>query len=149
MNACTICKGTKIIHSEGFTSVEGKVYPPYDRPCSSCKGKGEFPAFDDAARKDVLARIVATRGKNKGRIRASMTAPFNAEDFQEGRAYYVWRLARFHGGQDMTMPMTADLIIRGDPFKKELDQLADAVAKHCFGTDMAAAQRWGKALGYL
>lgn len=28
---CTVCKGAKIIHSEGFTSVEGKVYPPTDR----------------------------------------------------------------------------------------------------------------------
>lgn len=147
--SCTICKGAKTVHFEGFTSVEGKVYPSSDRPCISCQGKGEFPALDETAIKDIVTRIVATRGKNKGRIRASMTAPFRAEGFEEGRAYYVWRLARFHGGKDMTMPMTADMIVRGDPCKGELDQLADTVAKHCFGTDMAAAQRWGKALGYL
>lgn len=147
--SCTICKGAKTVHFDGFTSVEGKVYPPYDRPCTSCQGQGVFPALDEAAIKDIVTRIVATRGKNKGRIRASMTAPFGNREAAEARAYYVWRLARFHGGKDMTLPMSADLVVRGDPFKKELDQLADTVAKHCFGTDMAAAQRWGKALGFL
>ena len=31
----------------------------------------------------------------------------------------------------------------------EVDKLADAVAKRCFGTDLAAAHRWGRALGHL
>lgn len=143
---CTICKGTKNIHSEGFTSLDGKVYPPTDRPCISCDGRGEFPPL---VVEDIISRIKATKGKNKGKIRASMTAPFRSNSPEEGRAYYVWRLARFHGGRDMTLPMSADLVVRGDPFKKELDEIADAVAKIAFGTDMAAAARWGKAFGII
>jgi len=30
-----------------------------------------------------------------------------------------------------------------------LDLLADAVAKQVYGTDMAAAHRWGRSLGYV
>jgi hypothetical protein len=146
---CTICKGVKTIHSDGFTSLEGKVYPPSDRPCISCESRGDFPPLDDAASLAIIQRIVATKGKNKGHIRASMTAPWRDGTVAEARAYYVWRLARFHGGKDMTMPMSADSVVRGDPFKKELDALSDAVAKHCFGTDLAAARRWGQAFGIL
>lgn len=46
------------------------------------------------------------------------------------------------------MPMTADLVVRSDPFKPELDKLAELVAKKVFGTDMAGAYRWAGALGY-
>lgn len=49
----------------------------------------------------------------------------------------------------MTMPMMADLFVRGDPFKAELDKLADSVAKEQFGTDLAAAARWGRAFGLI
>jgi hypothetical protein len=61
------------------------------------------------------------------------------------RAAYVWRWARFHGGADVTMPCTVDNA--GDPWGKDLDVIADRVARHVFGTDMAAAHRWGTALG--
>jgi len=65
------------------------------------------------------------------------------------RAYYVWRMARFHGGADVTMPVVASVLRGNDPFVKELDALAELVAKKVFGTDMAAALRWGSALGFL
>jgi hypothetical protein len=44
------------------------------------------------------------------------------------------------------MPMTADSVTSGDPFKPELDAMADMVAKKVFGTNMAAAYRWGNLL---
>jgi len=47
------------------------------------------------------------------------------------------------------MPIMADLVVRGDPFKDGLNALADTVAKHTFGTDLAAAARWGKVLGLI
>lgn len=139
---CTICKGTGAVFHHGFTSVEGKVYPDSNDPCVSCKGTGSFPELNQEA---ILKRIVAGQGKNKGKLRASMTSNFH--DAEEARAYYVWRLARFHGGKDMTMPMMADLAVRGDPCKAELLKLSDAVAKAAFGTDLAGARRWGGALG--
>lgn len=143
---CKVCNGAKTVHFDGFTTEAGEVYPPNDRPCISCQGKGEFPPIDEGF---IRNRILATKGKNKGKIRASMVSPFRAEGFEESRAYYVWRLARFHGGKDVTMPMTADMMVRGDPFKPELDKLSDIVAKECFGTDLAAAARWGRAFGII
>lgn len=141
---CKRCKGTGTIHHKGFQSLEGKVYPDRDEKCQYCV-EGFYPPIDEQA---ILSAIVATKGKNKGRIRAAMTSVAGYE-IAESRAYYVWRLARFHGGKDMTMPMTADLGVRNDPFKPELDKLADECAKVFFGTDTAAAYRWGRAFGLL
>lgn len=144
--ACLRCEGTKVIVHKAFTSLDGKDYPETRYPCHCCNGRGVFPPID---KKAVLSLLIATKGKNKGRIRAAMTSPFSSEGVNASRAYYVWRIARFHGGKDMTMPMTADMIVRGDPFKKELDAMADQVAKAFFGTDMAAALRWGQAMGII
>lgn len=136
---CISCKGEGKVFRKGF-EFEGKVYPDKWDPCISCKGKGTFLAPNE---EKILERITATKGKNKGKLRASMTSNFN--DKEEARAYYVWRLARFHGGKDMTMPMMADLGVRGDPYRGELDKLADKVAKDQFGTNLAAARAWHRA----
>lgn len=142
---CKQCNGTKIRVSKGFTSLEGVVYPERTDKCYSCGGEGFFPIVDE---KKILERIVAKQGKNKGKIRAAMSSP-NGHNVDEGRAYFVWRIARFHGGKDVTMPMTADMVVRGDPFKKELEAIADKVAKSFFGTDLAGAARWAKAFGII
>jgi len=149
--ACKVCKGSGLSHHEAF-SFEGKNYPARDYPCNACQGFGWFtpPSFDD-----ILKRIVATKGKNKGTVRASFTSPTIVRDPSEEqrreqinakRAYYVWRLARFHGGKDTTMPSVAMLFSRGDPYIQLLDALADGVARKAFGTSMGAAAMWGKAL---
>lgn len=142
---CTTCKGSGTFFSKGFTSLDGKVYPDSTNPCSSCDGVGNFPPLDEGV---IRALILATKGRNKGRIRASMTSSFSG-DVNAARAYYVWRLARFHGGVDTRMPVLASLGSRGDPTIKALDALADAVAKEQFGSNMRAAAQWGRALGYL
>ncbi len=146
MMACTRCKGEKVTHSKGFTSIEGKVYPDRTDKCNACNGEGTFPIVDIPA---ILARIIVTQGKTKGRLKSAMPSPWKTTDVNETRAYFVWRLARFHGGKDMTMPMTAYMVVSGDPFRKELDTLSDAVAKAAFGTDLAAAAVWGKAFGLI
>lgn len=143
MQPCTRCKGSGETFSKGFTALDGTVYADRTDKCSACKGEGNFPEVDES---NIRQAILATKGKNKGKIRASMTS---TSDRDGARAYYVWRLARFHGGKDMTMPMMADLFVRGDPLKAELDKLADAVAKEQFGTDLAAARRWGRAFGMV
>lgn len=140
---CTRCKGTGMVHSQwnkdnGYEGPEGKK-------CSSCTGTGVFPGLDVKAIADAL---FTTRGKTR-KFRKSYTSTKGFSDTFQARVYYVWRLARFHGGADVTMPMTADLLVRADPFKKELDLIAEHVAKLVFGTDMAGAVRWGTALGIL
>jgi len=138
---CTRCKGTKVVHNQwakdnGYEGPEG-------RPCTGCRAKGEFPGLDVKA---VVDALFTSRGPK--RFRKSYTSTKGFSDGFEARVYYVWRLARFHGGQDVTMPVTADLVVRSDPFKPELDRLSEEVAKRVFGTDMAAAYRWAGALGY-
>lgn len=133
-NFCTSCKGTKVASYNK------------EKPCRACDARGDFPEVD---LESILNLILAKQGKNKGKPRASMTAPWGANSTVETtRAYYVWRLARFHGGLDVTMPVMADMVCNGDPFKNKLDAISQAVAKRAFGSDMVGAMTWAKALGY-
>ena len=97
----------------------------------------------------IRGLIMANQGKNKGKIRASMVSPLRKEGVVKNRAYYVWRMARFHGGVDVTMPMAASFCVYGDPYVEELEAIADEVARENFGSNMEAAKRWGRALGML
>lgn len=144
--ACLRCNGEGTVFHKGFTSLEGKVYPDETKPCYGCKGAKVFQEPDYDA---IVSAVVSSKGKSKGKLKASWQGAEHYSDLNAARAYYVWRLARFHGGVDMRMPMTADMVLRSDPFKPELDKLADIVAKKLLGTDMAAAFRWGKALGMI
>lgn len=136
---CTRCAGAGVTHSQwakdnGYEGPEG-------RPCRPCKGTGSFAGLDPKA---IVAALFGRNG-----FRKSFPAKLDHYGTVEGgRAYYVWRLARFHGGADVRMPCTADMVTGGDPFKKELDLLAYHVARKVFGTDRAAAYRWGTAMGY-
>lgn len=143
--ACKTCKGTGKVdrcycadgrrcyhHERGIDPVES---------CNSCKGAGNFSAPDITA---IIAEITVTRGSGKGRLKKSMNS-FKAT----ARGYFVWRLARFHGGADMRMPMVAEWGMHGDPFEPELNKIAELVAKRAFGTDMAATAAWGRALGFM
>lgn len=141
---CKGCKGSKVTIREAFTyhderTGEDHHYPRKVSPCHSCDGAGEFPAVNVEM---ILAAIKGRKG-----LRSKPPKPHG--DVNDRRAYYVWRLARFHGGADVTMPVTATLLLHNDPFVRELDALADAVAKRVFGSDLAAAHRWGRALGHL
>jgi hypothetical protein len=73
------------------------------------------------------------------------------EDRELGhQAYFVWRLARFHGGADVTLPMLAYLMLHGGAKEEleELEALAGQVAKETFGTDIGAAMKWDRVLGH-
>lgn len=95
--------------------------------CLGCGGSLQFYPPD---LEKILADIKGRKGLRSARPK-------------DARSYYVWRLARFHGGADVTMPVMADLELGLDPFKKELDEITDMVAKVAYGTDMASACRWG------
>lgn len=126
MKPCTSCEGSgKSRHSSG--------------PCPCCEGKGYFPPPNLA---EILSDV-----STKGKFRKS-PPPLDRATIRGARAYYVWRMARFHGGADVTMPVVAMTYIHGDPYREALDKIAEAVARRVFGTDMAAAYRWGQAMGY-
>jgi len=109
--------------------------------CWYCKGSGEFPEPDWNR---ILERVITTRG---GRARIRANRPKFGRDLLSRRAYYVWRLARFHGGKDVTMPVCALIEVEGDPWVSELDKFAEALARKFFRTDLAAVARWAPLLG--
>ena len=112
----------------------GVRYETRPTRCLSCDGRGYFLPPDPAA-------IVAACLGRKGKLASKRPA--------DDRAYYVWRMARFHGGADVTLPMSAQLGVRNDPFALVLDTYADALAQRVYGTCLAGAHRWGRALGHL
>jgi len=90
----------------------------------------------------ILNKIHTRKGTLKKSLPSDSTSP---------RAYYVWRMTRFHGGADMTMPMWASLIMRkeSEDIMKQLNLMVDELAIKHFGSDKRAAYRWGRALGHL
>ena len=122
---CPRCEG-KGTHTDTWGSKE-------TRECYNCNGKCLFypPDF-----KLIMDQIKGRKGLRTSRPDRELG----------GRPYYVWRMARFHGGIDVTMPVMAGLELGSDPFTPELDLFADEVAHICFGTNMAAACRWGSLL---
>lgn len=129
---CLSCNGKGEVIREAFISGE-TTHPKSINRCSGCNGLGTFTSPDEPI---ILAAIRTRRGLRSSRPRDS-------------RQYYVWRMARFAGGADVTLPMMAAMEIRHDPFKPELDALADHVAHEVYGTELAGAHRWGHALGTL
>jgi len=127
VRACLRCKGQKTIVN----------WDKAIRPCTYCNGKGGFKEPN----KD---RILNNCGSNRGVIRSSR--PKVDKGF---RAYYVWRIARFHGGKDTRMPMCAEMDVQYDPFRPELEEMAQELAAKAFGTSYAGAMIWGRALGVL
>ncbi len=144
MKDCTRCKGQGVTHHKAFTytdSVTGRVssYPDRTDKCYACDGAGHFLPPNESALRAAI----------KGRKSLRSAKPVTCDGDRADRAYYVWRMARFHGGVDVTMPITASCGVSGDPYRDDLDVIADKVSREYFGTDLAAAHRWGRALGYV
>lgn len=149
---CTRCKGEGTIFHKGYSYPATETSaacsaPDETRGCTACDGRKLFPAPNFEL---ICQQITTGRGLKEGKrkFRASFDPKLKHwSDPEAARAYYVWRMARFHGGKDMHMPWTADIVTRGDPFHKELDRMADAMAKIAFGSNMVAAHVWGSAFG--
>jgi len=146
--SCTKCKGTGKNSYTGTSEAFREAFKPFEgRPCCFCDGKGQFPGFDPL----VIVKECFVLDKKTGKPkRFRRSAPDAYQNRHAGsvaaRAYYVWRMARFHGGADVHMPMEAIGVVEGDPMGKLLDPLASAVAKIAFGDDRAGAYRWGRLL---
>lgn len=130
---CKGCKGTKV-----YESYKGPETCPY------CKGTGQYAEPDYQS---ILDALIATKGKNKGKVRVS-PPKYEYKDSQSMRVYHVWRMWRFDTGQDVTMPITTMTNVRHDPWARELEQMAEMLAKKTHGTRVSAgALRWGPLLG--
>jgi len=158
---CTHCKGAKGKLEHRFTKFavagldnEGKQVPAGEygyqaeltwKDCYRCDGKGEFPGLTQDDLLELASQCLVSKGRTKGRLKTSR--PKYARTVAAARAYYVWRLARFHGGQDMTMPMGADAELGGDGAKPILDELSRIVARVGTGrTQSVGEARWTHAL---
>lgn len=129
---CSKCDGKGHSLSKGFTCEDGRRFPSEWRTCYSCDGKGWFHA------PDIFALVQSVKGRKPGRLRSKRP--------DDARGYYVWRLARFHGGADVCLPMGAEMEVSGDPYKAILDQLAKIVAKSVYGSGDVGSARWQQAM---
>jgi hypothetical protein len=125
--SCRRCQGSGIL--KGITDSTIGVNIP-DKTCFYCSGTGTFNAPD---LQEIMTLIKGRKGLRSRR-------PENV------RAYYVWRLARFHGGVDVTLPVMAEMDIAGDPYRNLLDTWAQQVAHHVYGSGTRGIDRWHQAM---
>ena len=101
-------------------------------PCDCCDGRGTFEA------PDLEQLCAAIKGRKPRTVRSKRP--------DEPRAWFLWRMVRFHTGKDVTLPMTATMAIEGDPFKSTLDAAALIIAHHFTGKDSIGSARWRHAM---
>jgi hypothetical protein len=129
---CRKCNGSKLTIREEFTSMDGKVYPRTEKPCIWCDGVGHF------TKPDLVELVAAVKGRKPGTLRSKRP--------DDTRAYFIWRMARFHTGADVTLPMTAQMDIAPDPYRELLDFWAETVAERLSGHKSAGRARWRSAM---
>ena len=128
---CKHCKGTGKTHHAAWTALSGRHYPARTDDCYKCDGDGYFtnPDFDA---KELGAAIFSTR--KKGALVSKRP--------KDDRAYYIWRMIRFHTGADVTLPMTASICVSGDPYVPRLDAIAELISERMTGRKSSGRARW-------
>jgi hypothetical protein len=137
---CIACKGTGKAESS-FQNIKEWT------TCGVCWGLGEYRHAGFTELDRILLLIVSQQGKTKGLLKTSWSwkgepKEDNHDRVTFNRAYYVWRWARFHGGEDVTLPFTAGYRCGSDPCKETIDRWANVVARNAFGTDKEGTGRW-------
>ncbi len=138
---CPKCKGTGT-YSHCWDKTSGDFKPG---PCDRCNATGKQDKPDISA---IIALISKTDKAGKKTIRKSKPDLDEYRNILHGQVYYVWRMVRFHSGKDVTMPVCAMSCVRNDAWLDLLDLMADQISAKVYGTNMAAAYRWGNALGH-
>jgi hypothetical protein len=133
---CKQCKGDGYLLSEGykFTGDDGieKVRPSQWKRCFDCDGAGWFHA------PDLEAIVKAVQGRKPCTLRSKRP--------DDAVPYFVWRMARFHSGKDVCMPMGATMELGGNPYMELLDELARIIAERWFGSGNVGRARWQQAM---
>jgi len=115
------------------------------KPCPTCEGRCEVHVQPYAIREALKGR----GGKPLRATKPDITkAPYGTT--------FVWRIARFLGGADPSMPVMCyfDIGCHGvqtDEKKKVEDvlwQIAEVLAEQAFGTSSAACEAWLPLLGW-
>ena len=130
MRNCTRCNGEGTTIRKGF--YEGKHVKGGKYVCRSCKGARQFaPPHEEIIREIIVSCL--TR-----KLRSVFpSGDYNRfTDINAARAYYVWRLARWNGGVDKSIPAFADIALQGEPFRYELNAIGEKLAREFFGTDL-------------
>jgi hypothetical protein len=104
-------------------------------------GQVDMPDF-----KTLVDAQFTKRGER--RLRASQ--PFTCTDAWgnafKTRARYIHRMIQFHNGRDMCLPMGAQFETHGDPWRSELDAIAEYVVERVYGRSSRGRARWYKAM---
>lgn len=136
VRACTSCKGAGYGLRDGFNYItdDGKhrSHPTRWEVCGYCNGAGWFHAPRPS---DLIKQVT---GRKPRTLRSKRP--------DDARPYFVWRLARFHSGKDVCLPMGAEIEIAGDPYQNVLDELAGLIAKAYFGSGNVGTARWQQAM---
>jgi hypothetical protein len=115
----------------------------------------------------IASGIISTRGKNKGRLRASKPeidysfhekngAKYRTPSLESGRVAYVWRMVAFHVspiGSHHCLPMTAEFdlpgtVQEGREEAQRLNVLVNKIVNAIPSKLWAGIGRWAKALGH-
>ena len=121
---CTRCDGAGLVdHWRGDGS---------KLQCDCCDGRGTFEA------PDLEQLCAAIKGRKPRTVRSKRP--------EDPRAWFLWRMVRFHTGQDTCLPMTASLAVDGDPFVSTLDAAARVIAQHLTGKESIGSARWRHAM---
>lgn len=110
--------------------------------CSDCDGRGYFAAPDFKA----ILKAIEGRKRVISPLLGHEIKALRAKRPDDGRAYYVWRMTRFHSGADVCMPVVASWEVSGDPYRKELDDFAAGFAAVLTGKGSIGTQRWAHAM---
>jgi len=128
---CKRCEGAGTQTLSNFGAPEGVYRPARTRLCVWCNGAKTF------ARPDIKALLQSILSKRSSTGLVSKRP-------KDDRAAYLWRWIRFHGGQDVTLPMTFDLY--GDPYEDYLGEVAQYAARRMYGHRSVGVTRWGNLL---
>lgn len=113
--------------------------------CRTCEGSARVSVDTD----QILLAITTRKNTLYRSLPASARDTYGAE--------YVWRMARFHGGIDTSMPVMCFYSVGCHGILRDeakavleiLDRVSEAVARTYLGTDTAAVEQWGRALGLI
>jgi hypothetical protein len=141
--SCTRCHGSGLVPD----------YPSGTRVCRACEGDKVFSEpvwawFVEALTKPVKGSAKGAPAKRQLRRSRSKLMAWvpGGRSRQAGRLAYVFRMIEFHAGWDVRLPMCADLDVIGDPWVRELDDLALELVRVALGRSSIGAGRWRGAM---